>query len=389
MEYETFLNSSAGRVVQAIGGHGAFVPNPLPPQIVWSAELVHVLSEADRAVGYLAGLGQILPNPYLLIRPLQRQEAVLSSRIEGTQASLSDLYAYEGGRQAAARALADDVHEVHNYVQALEYGLEQVHAGMPVSLRLIRELHEILMRGVRGAWTAPGEFRRVQNWIGPPGCRLEEAVFVPPPPEAMMAALDAWEQFLHAPSNVPPLVRLALIHYQFETIHPFLDGNGRVGRLLLVLLLAAWEVLPQPLLYLSAYLERRRQMYYALLLEVSRRGAWEAWLRYFLRGVAEQSRVTVIQGQRLLALHAAYRRAYSDSSKLLALIDLLFENPLITGPMVVQQLDVSSATAYQYLATLEHDGVLQEITGRQRGRRYMAREILHAIEDSELEEEAL
>jgi len=384
MDDAAFQSSPSGRIVQAIGGHRAFVPHPLPPDVTWSASLVQALSEADRAVGYLGGLGQILPNPYLLIRPLQRQEAVLSSRIEGTQASLSDLYAYEGGRQIAAQALADDVQEIHNYVLALEYGLEQVRAGMPVSLRLIRELHEILMSGVRGAWTAPGEFRRVQNWIGLPDCCLEEAIFVPAPPESMMAALDAWEQFLHTPSDLPPLVRLALIHYQFETIHPFLDGNGRVGRLLLVLLLAAWEVLPQPLLYLSAYLERHRQMYYALLLEVSQRGAWDAWLHYFLRGVTEQSRVAVVQGQRLLVLHTAYRQTYNDSPKLLALVELLFENPLVTGALVVRHLGVSSATAYQYLAILESDGVLQEVTGRQRGRRYIAREILSAIEDAEL-----
>jgi Fic family protein len=382
MDYEVFQDSSAGRVVQAIGGHRAFLPNPLPPQIAWSAELVHELSAADRAVGYLGGLGQILPNPYLLIRPLQRQEAVLSSRIEGTQASLSDLYIYEGARRAAG-ALPGDVQEVHNYVQALEYGLDQMHAGTPVSLRLVRGLHAILMDGVQGNWSSPGEFRRTQNWIGPLGCRLEEATFVPAPPEALMAALDAWEQFLHAPSNLPPLVRLALAHYQFEAIHPFLDGNGRVGRLLTVLLLVAWDVLPQPLLYLSAYFERRRQMYYALLLDVSQRGSWELWLRYFLHGVAEQSQIAVKQGQRLFALHTAYRRQYDDSSKLQALIDLLFENPFVTGTMVINQLDVSSATAYQYLAQLEDDGILQEITGRKRGRRYVAREILDVIEETE------
>ncbi len=382
MDYEVFQDSPAGRVVQAIGGHRAFVPNPLPPQLAWSAELVQALSAADRAVGYLGGLGQILPNPYLLIRPLQRQEAVLSSRIEGTQASLSDLYLYEGARRAAA-VLPGDVQEVHNYVQALEYGLDQVGMGMPVSLRLVRELHAILMDGVRGNWSRPGEFRRTQNWIGPAGCRLEEAVFVPAPPETLMEALNAWEQFLHAPSNLPPLVRLALAHYQFEAIHPFLDGNGRVGRLLTILLLVAWEVLPQPLLYLSAYLERRRQMYYALLLDVSQRGSWELWLRYFLHGVAEQSQIAVKQGQRLLALHTAYRRQYDDSSKLQTLIDMLFENPYVTGTILINQLDVSSATAYQYLAQLEDDGVLQEVTGRKRGRRYVAREILDVIEDTE------
>ncbi|HOU13844.1 MAG TPA: Fic family protein [Anaerolineae bacterium] len=382
MDDEVFQDSPAGRVVQAIGGHRAFVPNPLPPQLTWSVELVQALSAADRAVGYLGGLGQILPNPYLLIRPLQRQEAVLSSRIEGTQASLSDLYVYEGAHRTA-RALPDDVQEVHNYVQALEYGLEQVSLGMPVSLRLVRELHAILMDGVRGNWSAPGEFRRTQNWIGPAGCRLEEAVFVPTPPETLMEALHAWEQFLHAPSHLPPLVRLALAHYQFEAIHPFLDGNGRVGRLLTVLLFVAWEVLPQPLLYLSAYMERRRQMYYALLLDVSQRGSWELWLRYFLHGVAEQSQIAVKQGQRLLALHTAYRRQYDDSSKLQTLIDMLFENPFVTGAMVINQLDVSSATAYQYLAQLEDDGILQEVTGRKRGRRYVAREILDVIEDAE------
>ncbi|HQE91948.1 MAG TPA: Fic family protein [Anaerolineae bacterium] len=350
--------------------------------MAWSVELVQALSAADRAVGYLGGLGQILPNPYLLIRPLQRQEAVLSSRIEGTQASLSDLYIYEGAHRTA-RSFPDDVQEVHNYVQALEYGLDQVALGMPVSLRLVRELHAILMDGVRGNWSGPGEFRRTQNWIGPTGCRLEEATFVPPPPEALPEVLSAWEQFLHAPSPLPPLVRLALTHYQFEAIHPFLDGNGRVGRLLTVLLLVAWEVLPQPLLYLSAYFERHRQMYYALLLDVSQRGSWELWLRYFLHGVVEQSQIAVKQGQRLLALHTAYRLQYEDSSKLLALIAMLFENPFVTGTMVINQLDVSSATAYQYLAQLEDDGVLQEITGRKRGRRYVARKILDVIEDTE------
>ena len=219
MDSQAFKQSLSGRMVKATGGHGAFVPNPLPPEIEWTPQLVNALSEADRAVGYLGGLGQILPNPYLLVRPLQRQEAVLSSRIEGTQASLSDLYAYEGTR-VSHQELANDVQEVHNYVQALECGLQQVRAGIPVTLRLVRELHAILMRSVRGTWHRPGQFRTTQNWIGPAGCTLEQATFVPPPPEHLDAALNEWERFLHAPSQLPPLVRLALSHYQFEATHP-------------------------------------------------------------------------------------------------------------------------------------------------------------------------
>jgi len=379
MDRLAFRENSAGRVVEAIGGHRAFVPHALPPQLRWTPRMVQALSEADRAVGFLGGLGQILPNPYLLVNTLQRQEAVLSSRIEGTQASLSDLYAYEGAR-AKSNKLPDDVHEVHNYVQALDYGLAQVREDAPVTLRLLREIHAILMEGARGTWRRPGEFRRTQNWIGPVDCELKGATFVPPPPEHLMAALDAWEEFLHAPQDLPPLIRLGLAHYQFEAIHPFLDGNGRVGRLLIALLLVAWQVLPQPLLYLSAYFERHRQAYYDLLLEVSQRGAWEHWLIFFLRGVTVQSRATVIRGQKLLALHTQYLERYRNAGNLQALVDQLFENPFVTGTAVTESLQVSSATAYQYLATLEEDGVLQETTGRKRGRRYLAHEIWDIIE---------
>lgn len=385
MDFEAFQHSTSGHLINAIGGHRAFLPNPLPPQIVWTPQLVNALSDADRAVGYLGGLGQILPNPYLLVRPLQRQEAVLSSRIEGTQASLSDLYVYEGALSSAATQ-SDDVQEVHNYVRALEYGLQQLRDGLPITLRLVCEMHAILMNGVRGTWRKPGKFRVTQNWIGPTGCRLEEATYVPPPPEHLQTALDAWERFLHTQMSVsvpalPPLARLALVHYQFEALHPFLDGNGRIGRLIIALLLAAWGILPQPLLYLSAYFERRRQMYYTLLLDVSQKGDWESWLSFFLHSVVVQSRATVEKGQRVLALHTAYRERYASSSKLQALVDLLFENPVVTGGVVLKRLKVSSATAYQYLALMERDGILNEITGRKRGRRYMAREVIDIIEE--------
>ena len=243
MNPDDFRTSTSGRVIrvgQGQSAYWAFVPNPLPPPLTLDTALIRWLSEADRALGELAGLGRALPNPHLLISPFIRREAVLSSRIEGTQADLADLYAFEAGQLALPgfkpAPSEADVREVANYVRALEYGLERL-STLPVSLRLIREVHARLMEGVRGESATPGEFRRTQNWIGAPGCTLNEATYVPPPVEEMHAALDAFEKYLHTEDELPPLVRLALIHYQFEAIHPFVDGNGRIGRLLLSLLL--------------------------------------------------------------------------------------------------------------------------------------------------------
>jgi Fic family protein len=266
--------------------------------------------------GELAGLGRALPNPHLLIAPLVRREAVLSSRIEGTQTDLADLYAYEAGQLALPGLRPappeSDVREVLNYVRALEFGLERVHS-LPVSLRLARELHARLMEGVRGGRATPGEFRRSQNWIGPPGCTLNEADYVPPPVAEMHEALDALEKYLHAQGDYPPLVRLAFIHYQFEAIHPFLDGNGRMGRLLLSLLLVNWDLLPLPLLYLSAYFERYRSGYYDLLMAVSQRGDWREWALFFLRGVAEQARDAITRIKGLQDLQIAWRERLTQA----------------------------------------------------------------------------
>lgn len=382
MDPEMFRNSPAGRPVQAIGGYWAFVPNPLPPALTWTPELITVLSEADRALGELAGLGRSLLNPHLLIRPFVRREAVLSSRIEGTRASLSDLYAYEAV-QLTMFEPPPDVREVYNYVRALEYGLERLRT-LPLSSRLTREIHAWLMEGVRGEHQTPGEFRRSQNWIGPPGCTLNNAPFVPPPVTEMHEALDAFEKFLHTPSLLPPLVRLGLIHYQFEAIHPFLDGNGRIGRLLITLLLCAWDLLPEPLLYLSAYFEAHRQTYYDLLLAISREGAWEAWLTFFLRGVATQSWDAVARAQRLQNLRERYREQFQTAraaARLLQVVDLLFAQPLLTIGQVAQALDVSFPAARQYVNQLEQAAMLQEITGQARNRVYRADEVLRAIEE--------
>jgi len=383
MDPKAFQNSPTGRAVHvARGDYWAYVPDPLPPGLTWTSELVADLSAADQALGQLSGLGAMLPNPHILIAPFMRREAVLSSQIEGTQASLSDLYTYE----AVQLSLFDqpsDVREVLNYVRALEYGLERLNS-LPLSLRLIRELHEHLMAGVRGEHQTPGEFRRSPNWIGPPGCTLNDATFVPPPVAEMKRALDAFEKFLYADSPLPSLIRLGLIHYQLEAIHPFLDGNGRVGRLLITLLLCAWGLLPQPLLYLSVYFEAHRQEYYDHLLAVSQCGAWEAWLRFFLRGVAEQSRDAVLCAGQLQVLRAQYHQRFQTvraAARLLQVVDLLFIRPILGIPQVAEALGVSHQSASRYVKTLETEGVLREITGQARNRVYRADEVLRAIEE--------
>jgi Fic family protein len=364
----------------AAGSYWSFVPNELPAAMVWTLELVTALSEADRSLGELSGLGRVLPNPHLLIGPFMRREAVLSSQIEGTQASLFDLYAFEATQLPLFGPLGD-VREVHNYVEALEYGLDRLRS-LPLSLRLIREVHERLMTGVRGEHRAPGEFRRSQNWIGPPGCVLNDATYVPPPPTEMSAALSALEKFLHAESSLPPLVRLGMIHYQFEAIHPFLDGNGRIGRLLLPLLLCAWDLLQQPLLYLSAYFEAHRQEYYDRLLAVSQRGEWEAWLRFFLTGVAEQACDAVERASQLQTLREEYRSLAQSSrapSYTLQIVDLLFARPVVTISQVADTIHASFPSAMRHLASLERQGIVREITGKARNRVYQADAILRAI----------
>jgi len=381
MDPEMFRESPTGRLVPTVEDAWAFVPHPLPPALTWTSELVSALSQADRALGELAGLGHTLVNPNLLIRPFMRREAVLSSRIEGTQATLTDLYAYEG-QQLALFEPPPDVQEVHNYVRALEYGLDRLHE-FPLSLRLLREIHARLMEGVRGEEMAPGEFRRRQNCIGPRGCALEDATFVPPPVAQMHQAVDAFEGFLHQPSDLPPLVRLGLIHYQFEVIHPFLDGNGRVGRLFITLLLCAWGLLPEPLLYLSAYFVAHQQTYYDYLLNVSRRGAWEEWLIFFLRGVSEQSQDAVVHAGRLLDLREHYREQFQAAhaaARLLQVVDLLFDRPLLKVNQIAEALEVSFNSASQYVRQLEDAGALCEITGKARNRVYRADEVLDAIE---------
>lgn len=383
----------AGHYVQVGEGqerYWAFIPNPLPPRLALDIELLGAISAADRAIGELAGLSGMLPNPHLLVGPFVRREAVLSSRIEGTEADMEDLYEYEaeteGGVGEGGSAPPSDVREVLNYVRALEFGLRRLE-DIPLSLRLIRELHQHLMAGVRGGGAAPGEFRQVQNWIGPPGCRPSEARFVPPPVPQMGEALSNLEEYFHSDDDLPPLVRIALIHYQFEAIHPFLDGNGRIGRLLIALLLVAWGILPLPLLYLSAYFERRRQEYYDLLLEVSQQGTWSRWLRFFLHGVAEQSKLAIRHARLLQQLRGEYRRRVMRarrSALLVKLADELFRTPVVTVRKVERLLDVSYRTARNNIDRLVALGILSEGVDRYR-RKYYAGEILRIVTSPQIE----
>jgi Fic family protein len=372
-----FQAPSSGRIVQAAGGYAAFVPAPLPPDLSYSPSLVLALSRADSALSELSGLGRQLPNPNLLIAPYVRREAVLSSRIEGTRTSLSELLLDEAEPNRSEDA---DLREVHNYVEALEHGLERLHE-LPLSLRLVRELHERLMRGVRGDQATPGEFRRSQNWIGPAGSTPATAPYVPPPPDAMVDCLNDWELFLHDRTGFPELVQCALLHEQFEAIHPFLDGNGRVGRLLITLFLVERGRLSQPILYLSDFIEARRQEYYDSLQRVRTLGDWSTWLLFFLTGVEQTARSAVRQAGRLMDLRESYRQRLSKRPNALRLLDALFVNPYLTAARTAKVLEVSDPTARQAMAHLQDEGLLSETTGRSWGRIYLARPILEVIED--------
>ncbi len=360
-------------------GSRAFVPDPLPPRLSWTPSLVRALSEADRAIGRLAEEGLRLPHPRLLIHSFVRREAVLSSRIEGTRTSLSELLAVEAG--ASVDRSPADLREVANYVAALEYGVERLES-LPLSLRLLRELHARLMEGVRGGQASAGEFRRIQNWIGPAGCTQANATYVPPPPNEMLEALGELERFLHD-ASLPPLVQAALIHYQFEAIHPFLDGNGRVGRLLVILFLLERKVLPAPLLYLSAFFEATRREYYDRLRSVTEAGDWEGWIEYFLNGIARQSEDVLSRTSRIEALLNQWRLAVAGgtSPAPAKLIGLLGENPFWTITGAAGRLGVAYTTAKRAVERLVEVSILTPLTDARRDRVFCAKAILEILEE--------
>lgn len=367
----------AGRWINTAQGYRAFHPDPLPPAIEWTPQLVRILSEADTLLGRLAGEGRRLPNPHVLLRPFVRREAVLSSRIEGTQATLGELLAAEAGR--VIDRSPDDLREVGNYVVALEYGITRLRT-LPLSLRLVCELHARLMDGVRGGHATPGEFRRSQNWIGPAGCTLQDATYVPPTPETLLQHLGAWETFLHD-RTLPPLAQAALMHAQFEAIHPFLDGNGRVGRLLITLFLIEREILTTPLLYLSAFFEATRKDYYGNLLAVTQAGAWTDWIAYFLRGVARQSEDALARAERINELLAQWRAhlAATKSPIAMSVLDRVARNPFVTARGLQEDLGISFNTAARAIERLVQAKIVSPVDDRRRDRAYCAEELLQIL----------
>ena len=368
--------SAAGEIVRA------FVPAPLPPiPRIDVLAVLDRLSQAERALGRLDGVTMLLPRQELFLYMYVRKEAVLSSQIEGTQSTLSDLLRFE--TEAEAGQPIDDIREVSNYVDAMMHGLERLES-LPLSLRLIREMHERLLQSGRGGTKSPGEFRRSQNWIG--GTRPDNALFVPPPPSELDTCLDALECFMHEDeSRLPALIKAGLIHVQFETIHPFLDGNGRIGRLLVTLYLCAHGVLRRPLLYLSLYLKNHRAEYYRLLQAVRENGAWEAWLDFFLTGVADTANQAFNAATRIVELFKQDRERITLQSdragSALRVHDQLQQNPYLTANLLVARTGLTAPTINAALADLERLGVVEEVTGRRRGRVFGYRHYLDILNE--------
>ncbi|MGK8641208.1 Fic family protein [Brucella anthropi] len=374
-----------GRYVEtAVAGEivRAFVPPPLPPKPqIGVLALLDRLSLAERALGRLDGITMLLPRQELFLYMYVRKEAVLSSQIEGTQSTLTDLLRFEN--QAQTGEPIDDIREVSNYVDAMMYGLERLEE-LPLSLRLIREMHARLLQSGRGGTKSPGEFRRSQNWIG--GSRPGNALYVPPPVTELDACLDALERFMHEDSSrLPALIKAGLLHVQFETIHPFLDGNGRIGRLLVTLYLCVNGVLRKPLLYLSLYLKTHRADYYRLLQEVRENGNWEAWLDFFLAGVAETANQAFEAATRIVDLFKEDRERITNESdragSALRIHDLFQQNPFLTSNQLVQKTGLSAPTVNAALADLEKMGIVEEITGRKRGRVFSYRRYLAILSE--------
>ena len=352
----------------------AFIPDPLPPPLKLSAELQEKVRLAEQKLSRLELAGEMVPSLEWLIYAFVRKEAVGSSQIEGTQASLDDLLAYEAGAPGGKEESTDDVEEVSNYLAALTYARQQLSSekGLPLSTRLLNQAHHRLMKGVRGATKQPGELRRSQNWIG--GTHPGNAVFVPPPPQELGRLLSDLEKYIHRDDDLPPLVRAALVHVQFETIHPYLDGNGRIGRLLITLLLEHWKLLSEPLLYLSLFFKRHRAEYYRLLNAVRLESDWESWVSFFLEGAstiadeaADTARDLFVLVNRDRARVLSVRNASVMAARLL---DRLPRHPIVTIPAVVKLLDTTKPTAAKAVGVLEQLGILKETTGRRRDRAF-------------------
>jgi Fic family protein len=384
-------STRAGRYVRQPSGYRAFIPETLPPKppVHITNELQQLLSEANRALGRLDGSIQILPDADILVYMYVRNEAVLSSQIEGTQSSLQDLLAAEAEILTPNRP--KDAAEVINYVSAMNYGLERL-STLPVSTRLICEIHAELLRGVRGSHLTPGELRTSQNWIGPEDCTLLEAKFVPPPPSELAEAMSYLERFIHYDTELPLLIKIGLVHAQFETIHPFQDGNGRVGRLLITFLLCQQQVLAKPVLYLSYFFKRYRQQYYDELQAVRDAGSWEKWLAFFLRGVAAVSEQSTDTVRRILALRESHRRVVNDNFGRAAgnghrVLEHIFSRPVVSVEDVQELIGTTYQTANNLVARLVEYGILREFTGQARNRAFIYQNYLELFHETGQEDE--
>ncbi|HEY9201256.1 MAG TPA: Fic family protein [Gammaproteobacteria bacterium] len=363
----------SGEFVVQPGGHQAFIPNPLPPEpaLEIDGEMQALLSRADRALGRLDGSIRTLPNPDLFIFMYVRKEAVLSSQIEGTQSSLNDILEVEADIFDSERP--SDVDEVLNYVRAMNYGLERLE-NLPLSNRLIREIHNVLLSGVRGGNAQPGEWRKIQNWIGPQGCTLKEASFVPPPPQQLEEILGQFENFLHDES-LPALLQIGIAHAQFETIHPFLDGNGRVGRLLIAFMLYQKRILETPVLYISHYFKKYRQQYYEQLQSVRENGSWESWLKFFLQGIYEVSQEATETSRKIVDLREEHRMLIAEHFGRVAgnatqVLETLYQRPYIKVQDIQKLTKVSYPAANQLMNKFVEHGLLTEVTGQARNRQF-------------------
>jgi Fic family protein len=381
VDFDRYPSTLFGEARQTIGRHGyvAYFPAPIPRRLDLPPSTVTLLADAEASLGRLAGIGQLLPNPKLLIRPYLLREALSSTRIEGTQATMAEMFEVD----AAGGPPNPDVEEVLNYIDAMEWGLSQLER-MPLSTRLIREIHRRLMAGVRGRERTPGELRTSQNWIGTATATIETAEFVPPPPGELATLMTDWERFANEEVGMPVLIQSALLHSEFETIHPFLDGNGRLGRLLLVFFLIVRGRLGAPLLYLSSYLERDRRAYYRALQTIQETGDPVPWFELFLTAVEVEARDAVARAQQIIELQQRYRQAATDmgTANGMALVDLICANPLVTTRLVEERLGVSRPTALRLLRGLEQRGVLSQAEAGARGqRRYAARELMAVLAD--------
>lgn len=374
-------STRSGTWTPQLGGYHAFLPRPLPPDppLVIDASMTALLSRADRAVGRLSGIAAFVPNPDLFVYLYVRKEALLSSQIEGTRCSLEDVFESDDGTSTSANA---DLEEVSNYVRAMNEGLQGLRR-IPVSSRLIREIHSVLMQGVRGANKRPGEFRREQNWIGAKDARPEAADFVPPPPGEVENCMADLERFIHTEESLPELIRAALAHAQFETIHPFLDGNGRLGRLLITFLLCSWNVLDKPLLYLSYFFKSNRTEYYARLNNVRTKGEWEAWVMFFLRGVEETSDTAAQIAREVYQLHMNDRERIRDgaaSKSALLAFEQFCRFPMVTVGDVAKGLKMNFPRAQRAIKSLVEAGIVQEESGKKRGRIFVYRAYLNVLQ---------